>query len=206
MCVRAYNAEIDSKHRRSPLHLPRRCNLPPLPKQHPYLPVGTVTFRYLISRSTYLPADLPPNRTDKARASSRRVGLITQVNCVSIAPNTGERTAESYLWSQAFEPLEGSDFSRGSTVNSCAFDLFTSANLAGRQAHSPAQLRNLSTMKALLSVIFGCVVCISSVNAGPVRTARHVANHTAMTAKNVAHSTVKGTRRAVHTVAGFFTP
>ena len=49
-------------------------------------------------------------------------------------------------------------------------------------------------------------VCLSSVEAGPVRTARHVAKNSAITAKNVAHSTVKGTRRAVHTVVGFFTP
>jgi hypothetical protein len=55
-------------------------------------------------------------------------------------------------------------------------------------------------------MILACVVCASSVNAGPVRTARHVAKHTAITAKNVAHSTVKGTRRAVHTVVSFFTP
>src|SRR5207247_11251827 len=68
------------------------------------------------------------------------------------------------------------------------------------------KLRNLSTMKALFSVILAFAVCIGSVEAGPVRTARHVAKNTAITAKNVAHSTVKGTRRAVHTVVGFFTP
>jgi hypothetical protein len=61
-------------------------------------------------------------------------------------------------------------------------------------------------MKALLSVILAFGVCIGSVEAGPARTARHVAKNTAITAKNVAHSTVKGTRRAVHTVVGFFTP
>jgi len=33
-----------------------------------------------------------------------------------------------------------------------------------------------------------------------------VAKNTAITAKNVAHSTVKGTRRAVHTVVNTFTP
>jgi hypothetical protein len=43
-------------------------------------------------------------------------------------------------------------------------------------------------------------VCVGSVQAGPVRTARNVAKSTAITAKNVAHSAVKGTRRAVHTV------
>jgi hypothetical protein len=61
-------------------------------------------------------------------------------------------------------------------------------------------------MKALLSVILAFAVCIGGVQAGPVRTAKHVAKNTAITAKNVAHSTVKGTRRAVHTVVGFFTP
>ncbi len=61
-------------------------------------------------------------------------------------------------------------------------------------------------MKALFSVIVAFAVCVSSVEAGPVRTARHVAKNTTITAKNVAHSTVKGTRRAVHTVVGFFTP
>ncbi|PYL61299.1 MAG: hypothetical protein DMF31_02510, partial [Verrucomicrobia bacterium] len=63
-----------------------------------------------------------------------------------------------------------------------------------------------STMKALFSVILAFAVCVGSVQAGPVRTARHVAKDTAITAKNVAHSTVKGTRRAVHTVISFFTP
>ena len=41
---------------------------------------------------------------------------------------------------------------------------------------------------------------IHSVQAGPVRTARNVAKDTAITAKNVAHSAVKGTRRAVYAV------
>ena len=61
-------------------------------------------------------------------------------------------------------------------------------------------------MKTLFSIILAFAVCVGSVEAGPVRTARHVAKNTAITAKNVAHSTVKGTRRAVHTVVGFFTP
>ena len=64
----------------------------------------------------------------------------------------------------------------------------------------------LSTMKALFSVILALAVCASSVQAGPVRTARNVAKNTAITAKNVAHSAVKGTRRAVHTVVDTFTP
>jgi hypothetical protein len=48
-------------------------------------------------------------------------------------------------------------------------------------------------------------VCFSSVQAGPVHRAKHVAKNTAVTAKNVAHSVVKGTRRAVHTVVYAFT-
>ena len=61
----------------------------------------------------------------------------------------------------------------------------------------------LNTMKALFSVFIALGLCIGSVpsaQAGPVRTARYVAKSTAITAKNVAHSAVKGTRRAVHTV------
>jgi hypothetical protein len=61
-------------------------------------------------------------------------------------------------------------------------------------------------MKALFSIILAVAVCAGSVQAGPVRTAKHVAKNAAITAKNVAHSTVKGTRRAVHTVVDFFTP
>ena len=56
-------------------------------------------------------------------------------------------------------------------------------------------------MKALFSIFLALGVCASSVQAGPVRAARNVAKSTAITAKNVAHSVVKGTRRAVHTVA-----
>ena len=58
-------------------------------------------------------------------------------------------------------------------------------------------------MKALFSVFlaFGlCIGGVQSAQAGPVHTARNVAKNTAITAKNVAHSAVKGTRRAVHTV------
>jgi hypothetical protein len=64
----------------------------------------------------------------------------------------------------------------------------------------------LGTMKALFSVILAFAVCAGSVQAGPARTARHVAKNTAITAKNVAHSVVKGTRRAVHTVVYNLTP
>ena len=55
-------------------------------------------------------------------------------------------------------------------------------------------------MKPFFSVILAFAVCASSVQAGPVRTARHVAKNSAITARNVAHSVVNGTRRAVHTV------
>jgi hypothetical protein len=61
-------------------------------------------------------------------------------------------------------------------------------------------------MKALFSVFLALGVCVGSVQAGPVRTARNVAKSTAITAKNVAHSVVKGTRRAVHTAVYTFTP
>jgi hypothetical protein len=61
-------------------------------------------------------------------------------------------------------------------------------------------------MKALISVFLAFGLCIGSLQAGPVRTARHVAKNTAVTAKNVAHSVVKGTRRAVHTVVYNLTP
>ena len=64
----------------------------------------------------------------------------------------------------------------------------------------------LGTMKALFSIFLALGVCVGSVQAGPVRTARNVAKSTAITAKNVAHSAVKGTRRAVHTVVYTVTP
>jgi hypothetical protein len=61
-------------------------------------------------------------------------------------------------------------------------------------------------MKALFSVLLAMGVCVGSLQAGPVRTAKNVAKNTAITAKNVAHSVVKGTTRAVHTVVDTFTP
>jgi hypothetical protein len=61
-------------------------------------------------------------------------------------------------------------------------------------------------MKALFSVFLALGLCVGSLQAGPARTARHVAKNTAITAKNVAHSVVKGTRRAVHTVVYAFAP
>ena len=63
-----------------------------------------------------------------------------------------------------------------------------------------------SNMKALFSIILACAISVGTVEAGPARTAKHVAKGTANTAKNVAHSVVKGTRRAVHTVVYAFTP
>jgi hypothetical protein len=60
-------------------------------------------------------------------------------------------------------------------------------------------------MRALFSIFLALGLCIGSLQAGPARTAKHVAKNTAMTAKNVAHSAVKGTRRAVHTVVYAFT-
>ena len=61
-------------------------------------------------------------------------------------------------------------------------------------------------MKALFSIIVAFAVCVGTVEAGPVRTAKHVAKNSVQTAKNVGHSVVKGTRRAVHTVVSTFTP
>ena len=61
-------------------------------------------------------------------------------------------------------------------------------------------------MKALFSLFLAFGICVGSIQAGPVRTARNVAKSTAITAKNVAHSVVKGTRRAVHTVVYTFAP
>ena len=64
----------------------------------------------------------------------------------------------------------------------------------------------LDAMKALFSVFLALGLCVGSVHAGPVRTARHVAKNSAIAANNVAHSVVKGTRRAVHTVVYNLTP
>ena len=64
----------------------------------------------------------------------------------------------------------------------------------------------LCTMKTLVSVFLALGVCVGGLQAGPVRTARNAAKNTAITAKNVAHSVVKGTRRAVHTVVYTFAP
>jgi hypothetical protein len=61
-------------------------------------------------------------------------------------------------------------------------------------------------MKAFFSMFLAFGICVGSLQAGPVRTARNVAKGTAITAKNVAHSVVKGTRRAVHTVVYTLTP
>jgi hypothetical protein len=61
-------------------------------------------------------------------------------------------------------------------------------------------------MKALFSIILAVAISIGTAEAGPVRTAKNVANSTVHTAKNVGHSVVNGTKRAVHTVVYTFTP
>ena len=61
-------------------------------------------------------------------------------------------------------------------------------------------------MKAFFSIILALAIAIGTAEAGPVRTARNVAKDSAHTAKNVEHSVVKGTTRAVHTVVDTFTP
>src|SRR6266480_3470427 len=79
------------------------------------------------------------------------------------------------------------------------------ATSAGRRI---ADVRNelFSTMKALFSIILAFAVCVGTIEAGPVRTAKNVAKSSVHTAKNVGHSVVKGTRRAAHTVVYTFTP
>jgi len=49
--------------------------------------------------SFQLSAKLPANRSEQARASSQRVRLITHVGLLECGKNTGEDSAESYLWS-----------------------------------------------------------------------------------------------------------
>ena len=61
-------------------------------------------------------------------------------------------------------------------------------------------------MKAFFSIILAIAISIGTFEAGPVRTARNVAKDSVHTAKNVGHSVVKGTRRAVRTVVYTFTP
>ncbi|PYI74307.1 MAG: hypothetical protein DMF08_00260 [Verrucomicrobia bacterium] len=61
-------------------------------------------------------------------------------------------------------------------------------------------------MKALFSIFLAFGLCVGSLQAWPVRTARNVAKNSAISAKNIAHSAVKGTRRAVHTVVNTYTP
>jgi hypothetical protein len=61
-------------------------------------------------------------------------------------------------------------------------------------------------MKAFFSIILAFAISIGKIEAGPVKTAKNVAQSTVHTAKNVGHSVVKGTRRAVHTVVYTFTP
>jgi hypothetical protein len=61
-------------------------------------------------------------------------------------------------------------------------------------------------MKALFSFILAFAISVGTVEAGPVRTAKNVAKNTVHTGKNVGHSVVKGTKRAVRTVVYTFTP
>jgi hypothetical protein len=61
-------------------------------------------------------------------------------------------------------------------------------------------------MKALFSILLAFAVSIGVVQAGPVRTPKNAAKSSVQTAKNVGHSVVNGTRRAVRTVVYTFTP
>jgi len=60
-------------------------------------------------------------------------------------------------------------------------------------------------MKTLFSIILAVGISVSTAQAGPARTAAHVARNTAETAKNVGHSVAKGTKRAAHTVVDTLT-
>jgi hypothetical protein len=61
-------------------------------------------------------------------------------------------------------------------------------------------------MKAFFSIVLALAIPIGTMDAGPVRTGKNVAKSSVQTAKNVGHSVVKGTRRAVRTVVYTFTP
>lgn len=61
-------------------------------------------------------------------------------------------------------------------------------------------------MKAFFSIMLAFAISIGTAGAGPARTAKNVAKNSVQTAKNVGHSVVKGTRRAVRTVVYTFTP
>jgi hypothetical protein len=65
---------------------------------------------------------------------------------------------------------------------------------------------SFSTMKAFFSIMLALAISIGTTEAGPVRTAKNAAKSSVQTAKNVGHSVVKGTRRAVRTVVYTFTP
>ena len=69
----------------------------------------------------------------------------------------------------------------------------------------PSGNEYFSTMRAFFSIILAVAISIGSVQSGPVHPAANVAKSTAVTAKNVGHSVVKGTRRAVHTVVDTLT-
>jgi hypothetical protein len=83
--------------------------------------------------------------------------------------------------------------------------------ITGSPVSCDTRVRRLSfetyvLMRALFSIFLALGLCVGSLQAGPVRTARNVAKNAAVTAENVAHSVVKGTRRAVRTVVYTFTP
>ena len=62
-------------------------------------------------------------------------------------------------------------------------------------------------MKTFVSIMLAVTVSIGTVRAqGPVQKATDVAEDTAETAKNVGHSVVKGTRKAVNRVVDALTP
>jgi len=62
-------------------------------------------------------------------------------------------------------------------------------------------------MKTFVSIILAVTVSIGTVRAqGPVQKATDVAEDTAETAKNVGHSVVKGTKKAVNRVVDALTP
>jgi uncharacterized cupredoxin-like copper-binding protein len=62
-------------------------------------------------------------------------------------------------------------------------------------------------MKIFCSIIFAVTISTGTVRAeGPIHKAADVAEDTAETAKNVGHSVVKGTKKAVNTVVDALTP
>src|SRR3981189_2486968 len=76
-----------------------------------------------------------------------------------------------------------------------------------RHARATWERRYFSTMKTFFSVMFAVTVSTGTVRAeGPIHKAADVAEDTPETAKNVGHSVVKGTKKAVNTVVDALTP